>query len=239
MSKEHFKSVYGLEKLTMLDYEMHLSAILFYGGCSIRCPYCYNKGIVFKEYPLINPSEIDAFVKSRTNKLDAIVFSGGECTIYGDSLYEDIIYCRSLGYKIKLDTNGTNFALVERLLKENLVDYIALDYKCPVEKKNIFGFTDISYSNFKNTLELLCSASVPFEVRTTVHTDIIDEKDITNIIQDLDNYGYQGNYYIQFHFRNAPETIGNVNDMPREFDISKIKNTKNIFIKYRNEQDNY
>lgn len=235
----HFNSVYGLEKLTMLDYEKHLSAILFYGGCSIRCPYCYNKGIVFKEFPPIEPTEIDIFLQSRKNKLDAVVFSGGECTIHGDSLYNDIAYCRSLGYKIKVDTNGTNFNLIKRLVNENLVDFIALDYKCPAEKKNIFGFTDTSYINFKNTLELLCSSSVPFEVRTTVHTDIIDEKDITNIIQDLNDIGYQGNFYIQFHFRNAPETIGNVNDLPREFDISQIKDTDKITVKYRNEQDNY
>lgn len=235
----YFNSVYGIEKLTMLDYEKHLSAILFYGGCSIRCPYCYNKGIVFKEFPLIAPTEVDAFLKSRKNKLDAVVFSGGECTIYGDALYNDIVYCRRLGYKIKVDTNGTNFNLVKRLIEEKLVDFIALDYKCPVEKKNIFGFTENSYANFKNTLELLCNSSIPFEVRTTVHTDIIDEKDITNIIQDLDSIGYQGNFYIQFHFRNAPETIGNVNDLPREFDTSQIKGTDKISVKYRNEQDNY
>lgn len=235
----NFENVYGMEKLTMLDYDKHLSAILFYGGCSIRCPYCYNVGIVNKLYDKIPPEEIINFLKSRVNKLDAIVFSGGECTIHGEALYNDIVYCRNLGYKIKLDTNGTNYELVKRLINEGLIDYVALDYKCPACKKELFRFSEASYFNFNNTLGILCDSFVPFEVRTTVHTDIITEEDIMEIIEELDSKGYSGNYYIQFHFKSAPETIGNVRQNPRPFNKEKISGTEKITIKYRNEQDNF
>lgn len=235
----HFQSVYGIEKLTMLDYPNNLSAILFYGGCSIRCPYCYNAGIVNCTIPQVNPEWVDTFITSRVNKLDAIVFSGGECTIHGERLYNDIAYCRSLGYKIKLDTNGTNHGLVKKLIDDNMLDYVALDYKCPEKKLQMFKFNQSSYSSFKTTLGLLCGSSIPFEVRTTIHTDIISEQDIMEIISDLDNIGYVGNYYLQFHFRGAEETLGNVSNSPREFNIEKISGTNNITIQYRNIQDNF
>lgn len=235
----NFDNIYGMENLTMLDYDKHLSAILFYGGCSIRCPYCYNAGIVNRAYGKIPADEIIKFLKGRVNKLDAIVFSGGECTIHGENLYNDIKYCRELGYKIKLDTNGTNYELVKRLVGDGLVDYVALDYKCPACKKELFKFSETSYFNFKNTLNFLNNSSVPFEVRTTVHTDIITEEDIMEIIKDLDSIGYSGNYYIQFHFKSAPETISNVRSNPRPFNTEKITGTDKITIKYRNEQDNF
>lgn len=229
----------GIETLTLADYPGKVAAILFYTGCNIRCGYCYNALVVKNQLNLLDSDYIIDFLQRRQGKLDAIVFSGGECTIHGDKLIEDIEYVKSLGYAVKVDTNGTNPKLIEKLIEKNLVDYIALDYKCPEEKYSSFGFTEVSYKNFTNTLGQLIRISFPFEVRTTIHPELISEENINNMQKVLSEYGYCGNYYLQFFFRQSVEILDKSLSMnPRYFDIDKIEKIENIMVQYRNSEDN-
>lgn len=225
----------GIEKLTLIDYEGHLACILFYNGCNLKCPYCYNIELALGKANAIASEEIKSFLRNRAGKLDAVVFSGGECTVHGENLKNDVIFAKSLGYKVKIDTNGSNPALIKNLIEENLVDYIALDYKAPDKIISKFTNNGNFYNNFKETLKYLINQDkIRFEVRTTVHTDVTNESDIAEIIEDLENIGYKGNYYIQFFF-SGPNTIGNVNQHPRKFDKNKISARNNITILFRNE----
>lgn len=225
----------GIEKLTLIDYEGHLACILFYNGCNLKCPYCYNIELALGKANIIAAEEIKSFLTNRAGKLDAVVFSGGECTVHGENLKNDVIFAKSLGYKVKIDTNGSNPALIKNLIEENLVDYIALDYKAPDKIISKFTNNGNFYNNFKETLKYLINQDkIRFEVRTTVHTDVTNESDIAEIIEDLENIGYKGNYYIQFFF-SGPNTIGNVNQHPRKFDKNKISTDNNITILFRNE----
>lgn len=234
-----FDNVSGLISLTLLDYDKHLSAIFFYPNCSLRCPYCYNTSIVRNEIEQYGSEKIIEFLNKRKTVLDAIVFSGGECTLHNEALYEDIKYCKGLGYKIKIDTNGTNPELIKKLINEKLVDYIALDYKCPKDKIGSFKFNKTSYNNFKNTLDNLLEFNIPFEIRTTVHTEVIDEDDINKILKELNEIGYTGKYYIQFYFLGTEETLDNtISKFPRKFDVTKLEIPKGITIEFRNEEDN-
>lgn len=180
--------------------------------------------------------EVAKYLNERCGKLDGIVFSGGECTVHGQRLVNDICYTRNLGYKIKVDTNGSNPHIIKQLIDEKLVDYIALDFKCPEDKWELFMPSSKYYYNFKETYKILQDSNIPFEVRTTVHTDIINENDIMAILGALEDWGYKGTYFIQFFFP-AEETLGNVNPQMRHFDTEKIKSDI-IKVEYRNKEGN-
>lgn len=223
-----------IEPVTLLDFPNNIAAIFFYNYCNIRCPYCYNKNVVEGKMPIISADYIKQFLKRRKNKIDGIVFSGGECTIHGEKLYEDIQYVKDMGFKTKLDTNGTNPNLIKKLIENNVIDYIALDYKCPMKKRDLFFPRIHFYDLFEETLEYLCKTDVPFEVRTTVHTDIIDENDINEIAVHLIELGYKNTYYLQNYF-DVEETLGNVSHNPRPLDFSKL--STDIKIEIRNENN--
>lgn len=200
------KVIYDLTTFTHLDYPDHLSCIVWFSGCNMRCDYCYNKDIVFAKDGKYSYSDILDFLKTRVGLLEAVVLSGGEATSH-----ELLPFCREikkLGFKIKLDTNGTNFSTIKELLDANLLDYVALDYKAPKDK-----FTQITHSNkfyeFSKTLDYLIKTEIAFEARTTLHADLLDEEDINTIMQDLKKRGYTNTYYIQ-EFLDTGVNIGNL-----------------------------
>lgn len=201
----------------------------------MRCHYCYNVSQAKGTAETLPAEEVIEFLESRRGKLDGIVFSGGECTIWGPKLIDDIYYTHNLGYKIKVDTNGSSPFIIKTLLEKNLIDYVALDFKCPEYKADMFMKYLKFYYNFKETFKILQESGIPFETRTTVHTDIIDEDDVNAILKQLEEWGYQGTHYIQFFFP-TEETLGDVNPAMRRFDISKIKSP--IKVEYRNIEGN-
>ncbi len=219
--------VYDITPFSALDYPDHLSAIIWFAGCNMRCTYCYNGDIVFSKGKR-SLEEALAFLQKRTGLLEGVVLSGGEATAF-DGLGA---FCRSikaLGFKIKLDTNGTHPRMIKALIGENLLDYIALDYKAPREK--FYAITqNRNFSHFEETLELLLKADVRFEVRTTLHSDLLDEADINAIVKDLERRGYSGTYYIQ-NFVNDVETIGKISNPKKHFDKSMI--SAGLTVEYR------
>ncbi len=212
------KSLYDITPFTALDYPDHLATIFWFAKCNMRCVYCYNKNIVFGEGK-ISEEEALAFLESRVGLLEAVVLSGGEATLYDDLLG----FCqkiKQLKFKIKLDTNGLNFNKVHALIENGLVDYIALDYKAPKEK--YFEITkDKHFDSFSKTLNFLIQKQFPFEVRTTVHSDLLRVEEINRIIKDLLKRGYGGRYYLQ-RFVFTEQTIGRVKKEKNPFDTSRL-----------------
>ena len=218
------KVVYDITKFTHLDYPEHLACIIWFSGCNMRCDFCYNKDIVFAKDGKFSYADILEFLKTRVNLLEAVVLSGGEATSH--ELVEFCKQIKELGFLIKLDTNGTNYNSVEELLKLNLLDYVALDYKAPQDK-----FMQITHSNrydeFSHTLNLLIQSNIEFEVRTTLHSDLLDVDDINAIINDLIFRGYDSKYYIQ-KFLLTEDNIGNLTQADTSFDISKLSTALEI-----------
>jgi pyruvate formate lyase activating enzyme len=184
----------------------------------MRCDFCYNKSIVFSKDGIYSHEDVWSFLKTRVNLLDAVVLSGGEA-----SSHDLVNFCKEikkLGFLIKLDTNGTNHETLKELMKLHLLDYVALDYKAPKMK-----FTRITHSNkykeFSKTLDLLILGDIDYEVRTTLHNDLLDEDDINIIISDLVQRGYEKKYYIQ-KFLDTGNTIGDLSVSLRSFDTSKL-----------------
>lgn len=208
------KIIYDITKFTHLDFPDHLACIVWFGGCNMRCEYCYNKEIVFAKNGNYTPSDLINFLKTRIALLDGVVLSGGEATDYDlVPLCKEI---KNLGFKIKLDTNGTNFQTLQVLCNLNLIDYIALDYKAPEYK-----FQQITKSSrfeqFSKSLNFLIESGIDFEVRTTVHADLLDEKDINFIIDDLKSRGYDKKYYLQ-NFLDTGENIGAIQASLKKLD---------------------
>jgi len=218
------KVIYDITKFTHLDYPKHLACIVWFSGCNMRCDFCYNKDIVFAKDGQYSYSDVLEFLKTRVNLLEAVVLSGGEATSH--ELVEFCKQVKELGFLIKLDTNGTNYNSVKELLKLNLLDYVALDYKAPEDK-----FMQITHSNrydeFSKTLNLLIQSNIEFEVRTTLHSDLLDVDDINAIINDLTFRGYDNKYYIQ-KFLLTEDNIGNLTRAATSFDESKLSKALEI-----------
>ncbi len=218
------KPLYDITPFTALDYPDHLAAIFWFAKCNMRCVYCYNKDIVFGEGK-ITEEEAIAFLQSRIGLLEAVVLSGGEATLY-KGLVEFCKKIKQLKFKIKLDTNGLNPEMVQVLVENRLVDYIALDYKAPKEK--YFEITkDKHFDSFSKTLNFLIQNQFSFEVRTTVHSDLLRVEEINRIIKDLLKRGYRGTYYLQ-PFVFTENTIGKIQEEKNAFDTSQLSNALKV-----------
>lgn len=160
--------IYGFEKLSMVDFEGHLCATVFTGGCNFRCPFCQNADLVnvtnLEQY---SEDEIFAHLEKRKNVLDSVCISGGEPTLNLD-LKNFIQKLKQRGLLVKLDTNGTKPDLLKELIDEGLIDYVAMDVKnspalYPKTAGAIVNMDDVGKS-----VELLKSNVVPYEFRTTL-----------------------------------------------------------------------
>lgn len=221
------KVIYDLTSFTHLDYPDHLSCIVWFSGCNMRCDYCYNKDIVFAKDGKYSYNDILDFLKTRVNLLEAVVISGGEA-----SSYELAPFCskiKELGFKIKLDTNGTNFMHIKELIELNLLDYVALDYKAPEAK-----FTQITHSNkfdeFSKTLDYLIKSNIKFEARTTLHAELLDANDINTIIADLKERGYKSPFYIQ-EFLDTGVNIAGLSAPKSKFNRTLLHDTLEVIFR--------
>lgn len=162
--------IYGLQKTTLLDYPGHVAATLFTGGCNMRCPFCQNSGLVLhpEEETAMDTGEVLAFLKKRQGILDGVCITGGEPTLQPD-LEDFIRQVKALGYLVKLDTNGYRPRVLEQLLQEKLLDYVAMDIKASKENYgSATGCDTLELAKIEQSVELLKTAGIPYEFRTTV-----------------------------------------------------------------------
>jgi len=176
----------GLQKVSFIDYPGKISAIIFTQGCNFRCPYCHNPELVdsslFDE-PL-DIEEIFSFLKSRKGKIDGVVITGGEPTIQPD-LKEFIKEIKQMGFFVKLDTNGTNPDVVRELLRDRMIDYIAMDIKAPLEKYKDVVRVNLNIDDIKESISLIMSSSIDYEFRTTICKKLLDKDDIIRIAKQI------------------------------------------------------
>ena len=223
--------IVDITNFTFQDFPERMACIIWFAGCNFRCPYCHNPEFITGNLQKIDEQKIFDFLKSRIGLLDGVVLSGGECCLF-DDVYDFIKKIKEMGFLVKIDTNGTNTKLIKKLVNDKMIDFVALDYKAPKEKfKNITGID--GFDNFDETLKFLIQSNVDMEIRTTVHTKLLNEDDINNIILDLENKGYNKTYHIQ-NFRNDNKsTLGNIGNQERILNKDLIKSSK-IKVFFRN-----
>ena len=188
----------GLQKNTLLDYPGKVATTVFTIGCNFRCPFCYSSELVLpskiKKQPLLSEDYFFSFLKQRVGKIDGIVICGGEPTIQKD-LIEFIKKIKNLGFLVKLDTNGYLTHILKRILKENILDYVAMDIKAPKNKYQKYSGKKIDISKIESSINILKSygGKVDYEFRTTVAPGISKE----DIIKIANWIGPAKSYFLQ------------------------------------------
>ena len=178
----------GLQKLSMVDYPGKLAATVFTGGCDLRCPFCHNAPLVLRvaETPEFSQEEVLSFLRTRQGLLDGVVLSGGEPLLQADAA-EFLAAVRSLGFSVKLDTNGCHPEALANILERGLTDYVAMDIKNRREKyAETAGMPGFDLAPVEESVRLLQSSGVDFEFRTTVVREFHTAADIQAIGQWLE-----------------------------------------------------
>lgn len=224
----------GITPFTMIDFPGHTACVVWIWGCNFRCQYCHNPNLVTHRSSEISQEELITLLRERMGKLDGVVFSGGECTMF--SQLPHLISCaKEMGYLVKIDTNGSNPKMLSELLQSKQVDYVALDYKAPKSKMRLVaGVGEHAFSCVSQSLEVLMSWGGKFEVRTTVHSSLLNEDDVCEIMEHLSKIGYSGVHYIQ-NFQQS-DTIGNLPNQERPIDCALLNQRKpgNLCLEFRN-----
>lgn len=173
----------GIDKFSLLDFDEKVSVVLFSPACNFRCPFCHNGDSVLNSNTPIPFDEIYEFLKSRVGLIDAVVFTGGEPTLMPE-LKERIKLVKELGFLIKLDTNGTNPIVVQKLLDEHLLDYIAMDIKnSESEYSTTAGCPKINMENIKKSIKFIENSHINYEFRTTLVKEFHNKNSIKEMAQ--------------------------------------------------------
>ncbi|MDO4570819.1 MAG: anaerobic ribonucleoside-triphosphate reductase activating protein [Planctomycetia bacterium] len=173
-------NIRGLVPFSLIDYPGKICAVVFSGGCNMRCPFCHNPCLVAdpESQPEIPVETLLELLESRRGLLEGVVFSGGEPTLQ-DDLDEFLAKVKSMGYCVKLDTNGTLPHRVSALLEKNLLDAAGVDYKFPAQRYDGLA------PRVQESIRLLLAAGVELDIRTTVHPGFLSFDDLTQMRDEL------------------------------------------------------
>lgn len=176
--------IYGLEKMSLVDFDGHLCATIFLASCNFRCPFCHNSSLVLNTDELLayDEEEIFSYLEKRKGMLDAVCITGGEPTLSAN-LEEIIDKIKNLGYLVKLDSNGTRPEILKKLIDEKKVDYIAMDVKSGSSNyAKVAGIVNEKLiEKVKESIELLKKANINYEFRTTLVKELHTDADIYEI----------------------------------------------------------
>jgi pyruvate formate lyase activating enzyme len=217
----------GLQKNSLIDYPGKLSSVIFLSGCNFDCPFCHNPALARGSAACpadLTAANIYAFLKQRQGFLDGVVISGGEPTLQPD--LED--FCRQIkgfGFAVKLDTNGSRPKVLERLIDEKLVDYVAMDLKTDPVLYTSYIKAGYGPDPIFESIRILMASGIDYEFRTTCVKPIVTLETVENIsrlIQGARLYALQrfrGNDVLH------PEFFGGVDN---EYSIKELNQLKAI-----------
>ena len=171
-------TISGSVKSSLIDFPGLVSCVLFVPGCNYNCFYCHNRSLIDGTAEILSPEYVKDFLEKRAGLLDGVVLSGGEPTLQPD-LKPYLGWIKSLGYKLKLDSNGSRPDVISGLLSENTCDYYAIDYKAPSLKYSEFCGERSDAKAVLETISILKNSGADFEVRTTVFPQLSKEDLIT------------------------------------------------------------
>lgn len=204
----------GLEKLSLVDYDGKLACTLFTESCNFRCPFCHNKNLAESTHNIEIPfNEILSFLKTRINKLEGVVITGGEPTLMND-LIKKIYEIKKLGFLVKLDTNGYKPDVLKYLIENKLIDYIAMDIKNSLDKYCLTtGVSNIKIDNILRSIELIKESGIDYEFRTTLVKEFHNVNDIKEISRLLKG---AKKYFLQKYVSNDNCINKNLNKIDKE-----------------------
>lgn len=195
----------GLLKLSLLDYPDNVSCIVFTQGCNYNCPFCHNSSLIKNKDGAIKEEVIFEYLNKRKNIIDAVSISGGEPLIQED-IIDFIKKIKELGYKVKIDTNGSKPDVLKELIDNKLIDYIAMDIKNTLLKYE--KTTGYNSDNIIESIKLIENSNLDYEFRTTIVKELHNIDDIKDILKLINK---KSKYYIQNFKRNDQVLNKNLN----------------------------
>ena len=189
-------TISGMQKLTLLDYPGITACLIFTQGCNFRCPFCHNSDLLEDEIKteIVEEEEVFKYLKKRQGVLDGVCISGGEPLLQPD-IESFITKVKDMGFKVKLDTNGSSPSRLKRLLDKGLLDYVAMDIKNDfLDYDKTSGIQMINIENIKRSISILEESGVEHEFRTTVVKELHNLLGLEEICKYL---GPNAKYYIQ------------------------------------------
>jgi pyruvate formate lyase activating enzyme len=173
---------------SMVDWDGKLSTVLFFDRCNFSCPFCQNWELMVRpeNYPVIELADVLDKLSSRKDWIDGVVLTGGEPTLDPEELRTVIVRIRALGFLIKLDTNGSTPRVLQGLLRDRLVDYVAMDIKAPLDEEyDPAAGVKVDPGKLRESIRILRSGEVDHEFRTTLVPGIISEDNLRKIGTEL------------------------------------------------------
>jgi len=178
----------GIQKNSLIDFPSKICCVLFTAGCNFDCPYCHNPELVKPPFTAMDTEEIFIFLNKRKSLLDGVAITGGEPSLHKD-LPDFCEQIKALGYPIKIDTNGSRPEVIAFLIKNSLIDYIAMDIKTLPENYSPHIVPNIDPAVILKSIYLIKNSGIPHEFRTTcakpfINAVIIDK--IARLIEGAD-----------------------------------------------------
>ena len=177
--------IVGIQKLTLLDFPGKVACTVFLNGCNFRCPYCHNAELLGDGDEVMTVAGLLAFLQKRQGILEGVCITGGEPTLHPElpALLGEV---RALGYAVKLDTNGYRPEILEAVLSQGLVDYVAMDLKNgPEGYAETVGLAQVELAKIRQSIRFLMDSLVDFELRTTVVNPLHSGETVTSMAKWL------------------------------------------------------
>lgn len=217
----------GFQKLSFVDYPHKMSFVIFVKGCNMNCWYCHNSHILTKQAEVLDETTVFKLIQTRVGFNDAVVFSGGEPTLYPD-LPDKIKMVKDMGFLIKLDTNGLNPKMLEKLILDGNIDYIAMDIKAPIGKYKMATCVDSNVALISKSIELIKNSGIDYEFRTTFipQFNLEDAVNMAKMIEGAERY------YLQ-------QYVPHENDYGDVVSFRAVPHKKQMFIDAKAECEKY
>ncbi|TFE71078.1 anaerobic ribonucleoside-triphosphate reductase activating protein [Methylacidiphilum caldifontis] len=214
----------GIEPFSLIDFPGIPAAVIFTQGCDFRCPYCYVPQLVVPESygSLLAEDQVLNFLESRKGKIEGVVITGGEPTLQQD-LLPFIMLIKKMGFLVKLDTNGSHPEITESLIREQLIDYVAMDFKAPVEKYREITKSLIDKEIIARSIALLIHSNIEYEFRTTVVKEDITFEDFKRMVDQING---AKKYVLQKFIPKAP-LVDPSYEKKHPLDLEEIEKWKN------------
>jgi pyruvate formate lyase activating enzyme len=175
----------GLQKNSFVDFPGRICCVLFITGCNFVCPYCHNAELARGEYPArIESAQVIDFLKSRRGMLEGVVITGGEPTL-DSGLFDLCRAVKSLGYPLKLDTNGSRPEVLRRLLAQGLVDFVAMDIKAPLKAYEPFCRIPQIHPKLTASIRTIMESAPDYEFRTTCAAPFVNPAAVEAIAKTI------------------------------------------------------
>ena len=219
----------GFDKLTLLNYPDKVACTIFTKGCNFKCPYCHNSSLISLDKVNDKYEEVISYLSKRKGILDGVCITGGEPLIHKST--KDLIKeIKNMGFLVKLDTNGSNPAMLKELIDEKLIDYVAMDIKNTFDKYEMTIGCKTNIDNIKRSIEIIENSNIDYEFRTTIVKELHTIDDIKGIVSMLNK---KSKYYIQ-NFRNSDGVLNkNLNGFTKEEleNLQKEIKNKNVYFR--------